>query len=182
MAIAALLLQIPAIPQEVTARLADATVNITDSAGTTPESSSAPGISAPAISAPGTEGLTPVRNPELVAPREGFEKLRRRDWLVLTVAEHSAATFDAWSTRRAISRGAYETDPLMRPFSRNASMYAAIQVGPLLLDYLSRRMMTSRHDWMRHTWWVPQVVSTAAFFASGTHNLSIFAARPKNPY
>ena len=171
-AIAALLLQIPAIPQEVTARLADATVNITDSAVPTPE----------AISAPGTEGLNPVRNSELVASRERLEKLRRRDWLALTVAEHSAATFDAWSTRRAISRGAYETDPLLRPFSRNASMYAAIQVGPLLLDYLSRRMMTSRHNWIRHTWWIPQVVSTTAFFASGTHNLSIFAARAKNPY
>jgi hypothetical protein len=171
-AIAALLLQIPAIPQDVTTRLADATANITGSAGTTPESSSAP-----AISAPGAEGLNPVRNSEFPASRERFEKLRRRDWLALTIAEHSAATFDAWSTRQAISRGAYETDPLMRPFSRNASIYAAIQVGPLLLDYVSRRMMTSRRQWVRHTWWIPQVVSTTAFFVSGTHNLSIFSAR-----
>ena len=175
-AIAALLLQVPAIPQDVTARLADATVNITDSASTTPESSSAR-----AISAPGAEGLNPARNPGLVAPRERLEKLRRRDWLALTVVEHSAATFDAWSTRRVISRGAYELDPLMRPFSGNASIYAAIQVGPLLLDYVSKRMMTSRHDWIRHTWWIPQVVSTTAFFVSGTHNLSIFSARSQNP-
>jgi hypothetical protein len=175
-AIAALLFQIPAIPQEVTARLADATVNVTDSAGTAPESTSAP-----AIPPPGAVGLNAALNPDLMASRERLEKLRRRDWLALTVVEHSAATFDAWSTRRAISRGAYETDPLMRPFSRNASIYAAIQVGPLLLDYVSKRMMTSRHDWLRHTWWIPQVVSTTAFFVSGTHNLSIFSARSQSP-
>jgi hypothetical protein len=176
-AIAALLLQIPAIPQDVTARLADATVSITGSADTAPESSSAP-----AISALGAVGLSPALNPELVASRERLEKLRRRDWLALTVVEHSAATFDAWSTRWAISRGAYELDPLMRPFSGNASIYAAIQVGPLLLDYVSRRMMTSRHDWIRHTWWIPQVFSTTAFFVSGTHNLGIVPARPNSPY
>lgn len=177
LAIAALLLQVPAVPQVVTAGLADATANITGSAGTTPESSSAP-----AVSAPGAEGLNPVRNPELPASRERFEKRRRRDWLALTVAEHSAATFDAWSTRRAISRGAYELDPLVRPFSGNASIYAAIQVGPLVLDYVSRRMMTSRHNWIRHTWWIPQVVSTTAFFVSGTHNLTLFSTPSQNRY
>lgn len=172
LAIATLLLQIPAIPQDLTTRVADATANITDSAGTTPET----------ISAPGSVALNPTHDSELPASRARFEKLRRRDWLALTIAQHSAATFDAWSTRQAISRGAYETDPLLRPFSRNASVYAAIQVGPVLLDYVSRRMMTSRHNWIRHTWWIPQVVSTTGFFVSGTHNLGIFSARSKSPY
>jgi hypothetical protein len=171
LAIAALVLQIPAIPQVLTSGLGDAAANISAVAGTIPE----------AISAPGSEGINPAHNSELPKSRERLEKLRRRDWLALTIAQHSAATFDAWSTRRAISRGAYETDPLLRPFSRNASLYAAVQAGPFLLDYVGRRMMTSRHGWMRRTWWIPQVVSITAFFVSGTHNLSIFPARSQNP-
>lgn len=170
LAIAALLLQIPAIPQVLTAGLGDAAANTTTAKDATPAT----------IPAPGTEGLSPVHKSELPRSRERFEKLRRRDWLALTIAQHSAATFDAWSTRRGISHGAYETDPLLRPFSKNASLYAAIQVGPLLLDYLGRRMMTSRHGWMRRTWWIPQVVSTTAFFVSGTHNLGVFPARSEN--
>jgi|SRR5690348_4850306 len=168
LAIAALVLQIPAIPQVLTSGLGDAAANISAAAGTIPE----------AISAPGQR-----RDKSCIQFRiaERLEKLQRRDWLALTIAQHSAATFDAWSTRRAISRGAYETDPLLRPFSRNASLYAAVQAGPFLLDYVGRRMMTSRHGWMRRTWWIPQVVSITAFFVSGTHNLSIFPARSQNP-
>jgi hypothetical protein len=60
-------------------------------------------------------------------------ELRRRKWLALSIAQHSAATFDAWSTRQAISTGQYrELNPALRPFAGNASLYAAIQVGPLL--------------------------------------------------
>src|SRR5438270_12885066 len=171
LAIAALLFQIPAIPQVVTAGLADATATVTGPTNAAPEGKSAPG----------SVGLNSVRISEVPAGRERSEKLRRRDWLALTIAQHSAATFDAWTTRRAVSGGAYETDPLLRPFSGNASVYVAIQVGPLLLDYVGRRMMTSRYGWMRRTWWIPQVVSTPAFFVSGTHNLSIFSARSANP-
>ena len=32
---------------------------------------------------------------------------------------------------------------MLRPFAANDSLYAAIQVGPLLLDYVGRRMMMS---------------------------------------
>lgn len=54
----------------------------------------------------------------------------RRKWLALSIAEHSAATFDAWSTRRSISTGQYEElNPTLRPFARNSSIYAAIQYG-----------------------------------------------------
>jgi hypothetical protein len=95
-------------------------------------------------------------------------------WLGLSVAQHGAAAFDAWSTRRAISTGhARELNPMLAPFAGNASIYAAVQVGPVLLDYVGHRMMTSRHSWMRHTWWVPQVLGTAASFAGGVHNLGV---------
>jgi hypothetical protein len=97
---------------------------------------------------------------------------KQRDWLVMGAVEHGAATFDAWSTRRAISSGqAQELDPLLQPFAGNGSLYAAVQVGPLAFDYVGRRMLTSRHRWERRTWWVPQALSTAFSIASGAHNL-----------
>jgi hypothetical protein len=102
------------------------------------------------------------------------EKARRRGWIALAIAQHSAATFDAWSTNRALSTGnAQESNPMLRPFAGNPSLYVAIQAGPVLFDYLGRRMMTSRYGWARHTWWVLQAVSTATSIASGAHNLSL---------
>ena len=94
-------------------------------------------------------------------------------WLGLAVAQHGAATFDAWTTRRAINRGAQELNPMLKPFAGNNSIYAAVQVAPTLLDYVGRRMMTSRHSVLRHTWWLPQVLGTAASLAGGVHNLGV---------
>jgi hypothetical protein len=93
-------------------------------------------------------------------------------WRGLTIASHSAATFDAWSTRRAITTtGAQEMNPLLKPFAGNASLYAAIQVGPVLMDYVGRKMMYSRHNWVRRLWWVPQSASFASSLFCGAHNL-----------
>jgi hypothetical protein len=102
------------------------------------------------------------------------EKRRKRLWLGLSTAQHSAAAFDAWSTRRVLSSGeGQELNLLLRPFAGNASLYAAIQVTPVLLDFVSRRMMNSRHEWERRTWWMPQGLSTAMSLASGVHNLGV---------
>ena len=178
LAIAALLLRIPAIPQNSISTVFDATV--------TPQ----PAATAETLSFAGSEPMnsTPAKSQEScqdpqLADRTAFappilrdrsEKPRRRNWLLLTIAQHSAATFDAWSTRQAISSGhALELNPMLRPFSGNASMYAATQVFPALFDYLGRRMMTSHHGWARHTWWIPQAVSTAASLGSGAHNLTV---------
>lgn len=95
-------------------------------------------------------------------------------WIGLGIAEHSAAAFDAWSTRRVVSSGdGRELNPLLHPFAGNASLYAAIQVTPLLLDYVSRRMMNSHREWERRTWWMPQSLSTALSLAGGIHNLGV---------
>jgi hypothetical protein len=105
---------------------------------------------------------------ELVA--EG--RHNERTWRGLIIASHGAATFDAWSTRRAITTaGAQEMNPLMKPFAGNASLYAAIQVGPALMDYVGRKMMYSRHNWVRRMWWVPQSASFASSLFCGAHNL-----------
>jgi hypothetical protein len=132
-------------------------------------------LGAAAVAAPSSPAIIRL-NP---APRKpeaagritgGAQKL----WLGLSIAQHSAAAFDAWSTRRAITRGgAQELNPMLKPFAGNSSIYAATQVAPTLLDLLGRRMMTSRHPLLRRTWWLPQVLGTAASVASGAHNLRV---------
>jgi hypothetical protein len=97
----------------------------------------------------------------------------RRAWLLLSVAEHSAATFDAYSTRVAVSQGAAESDPFLRPFAHSPAIYGAIQVGPLVLDYAARRMERSEHGLLRRTWWIPQTAATGLFLFSGAHNLNV---------
>lgn len=139
----------------------------------------APVSADPALDAPAPSPSSPAAaafitsSPAAVRSREQ-EQRRKRLWLGLSIADHSAATFDAWSTRRVISSGeGYEMDPLMRPFAGNASLYAAMQAGPLLFEYLGWRMMKSRHGWERRTWWVPQSLGAAMNLASGVHNLGV---------
>jgi hypothetical protein len=94
-------------------------------------------------------------------------------WLALSIAQHGAATFDAWSTRRAINEGHQEMNPLLRPFAGNASIYAVIQVGPSIFDYVGRRMQRSDKHVLREFWWLPQSLGTAASLFAGAHNLSV---------
>jgi hypothetical protein len=115
----------------------------------------------------------PEGNEKRYATREAESIPSRREWLALMILEHSAAAFDAYSTREAISRGAKEEDPMMRPFAHSPAIYAAIQVGPALLDVLARRMQRSQYNFVRRTWWVPQSVSTGGSVFSGVHNLSV---------
>ena len=120
---------------------------------------------APAIAAPAT------RKPQFTGR---ISNAPQKQWLALMIAGHAAATFDAWSTRRAITQyGARELNPMLKPFAGNSSIYAATQVGPALLDVLSRKMMTSRHPLLQHTWWLPQVLGTAASLAGGINNLGV---------
>lgn len=97
----------------------------------------------------------------------------RRSWLILSVAQSSAATFDAYATRHAIENGAHEVDPFMRPFAGTSGIYAAIQVCPLVLDYTARRMQRSENPVIRHTWWLPQAVGTGVYLFSGTHDMRV---------
>jgi hypothetical protein len=101
----------------------------------------------------------------------------RREWIALAAVEHGAAAFDAYSTRQAIGRGAVEADPMMRPFAGSPSIYAAIQVAPLALDYAARRLQRSQNPLLRKMWWLPQSGATSMFLFSGVHNLGV-ATRP----
>ncbi|MFZ0881587.1 MAG: hypothetical protein WA002_18975 [Candidatus Acidiferrales bacterium] len=114
-----------------------------------------------------TEPLPPLRERKATAVRE------RRSWLLLGIAEHGAATFDAWTTNRAVAEGHSEDNPLLRPFAGSASMYAAIQVGPVLFDYIGRRMQRSETGFVRRIWWLPQTLSLSASIFAGAHNLAV---------
>jgi hypothetical protein len=118
----------------------------------------------------------PVYGPPVRAVSDRWQK---REWLALSIAAHGAAGFDAWTTRKVLSSvpNSQESNPLLRPFAGNASMYVAVQVAPTILDYLSRRMMNSRHDVLRNTLWLPQAVSAVVSVASGVHNLGVYNSR-----
>jgi hypothetical protein len=130
---------------------------------------------APAAAPPTPSPFISASRPMTVSVSELRAENRRKllVWDGLTITSSGAATFDAWTTRRAITQhGAQELDPLLKPFAGNASLYAAIQVGPALMDFLGRKMMYSRHSWMRRAWWVPQSASIAASMFCGGHNLA----------
>ena len=119
--------------------------------------------------------LAKPSKPATVSVDELRAENRRKQllWKGLVIASSGAATFDAWSTRRAITgSGAQELDPMLRPFAGNASLYAAIQVGPILMDYAGKKMMYSRHSWVRRMWWAPQTASFVSSLFCGAHNLS----------
>ena len=137
--------------------------------GIVPESSSSNSLLA--------ENITPSSEAFLKAPIKpgavgSYETARQRKiWYGLIVAGHSAAVFDAYTTRRAVSGGyGTESNPIMRPFAHSNAMYFATQVSPAVMDYLGHKMLTSEHGWMRRTWWVPQVAGTSLSVTAGIHN------------
>jgi hypothetical protein len=130
---------------------------------------------APAATLPAPTPFISAAKPMTVSVAQLRAENRGKElmWRGLIIASSGAATFDAWSTRRAITNyGAQELDPLLKPFAGNASLYAAIQVGPVLMDYIGRKMMYSRRQWVRRAWWVPQSASFVTSMFCGAHNVA----------
>jgi hypothetical protein len=127
------------------------------------------------VSAPAPMAFLKPGKPMTVSVSQLRAENRRKElmWKGLIIASSGAATFDAISTRYAIAtKGAVELNPLLRPFAGNASLFAAIQVGPALMDFAGKKMMYSRHSWVRRMWWVPQSASFVSSIFCGAHNLS----------
>jgi hypothetical protein len=126
-----------------------------------------PGIQPAAFKSPAG---APIRGMKSATSRSETPT-QRKLWYTLSITGSGAAAFDAWSTRRAISGGyGVEGNPMLRPFSHSNAMYAATQVSPLVMDFIGKRMMTSRHEWMRKMWWVPQTAGTSMSLYAGVHN------------
>lgn len=111
----------------------------------------------------------PVK-PVGVKPAETYP---RRTWLLLAVAQHGAAAFDAYSTRYAVGHGAVEENPLMRPFAHSPSIYAVSQITPTVFDLIGHRMLRSQNGFIRHMWWLPQSMSAGVYTFAGIHNFGI---------
>jgi hypothetical protein len=129
---------------------------------------------APASSLGRLPGAANFRPNVTLKPRK-MSHAQRRAWFLLATVQHGAAFFDARTTRDAM-RHYQELDPLLRPFAHSAAIYPVMQIAPVGLDWLARRLATSRHKWLRRLWWVPQAAATAGFIWSGAHNLSLPAS------
>jgi hypothetical protein len=121
--------------------------------------------------APAPEMLLLVKPSQTRVERPTISARQRHIWMSLIVAEHGAAFVDALSTRDGIRSGGRELNPVVRPFAHSPTLYPALQVVPVGLDYLSLWWMRSNHRLLRKFWWVPQTVSTAASVYCGTTNL-----------
>jgi hypothetical protein len=116
--------------------------------------------------------IQPVVKP--TEPRKQHPWTDKR-WTALTVAQHSAATFDAWTTRRVVSSGrGHETNPLLRSAANSDALYAAIQVTPVVCDFVGSRMQRSSNHWVRRLWWTPQAFGTGMHLWSGFHNIGVY--------
>ncbi|HVB35414.1 MAG TPA: hypothetical protein VNJ52_13730 [Patescibacteria group bacterium] len=129
----------------------------------------------PATPAPPLE--QPLDPPPIVVPYR-LSPGQQRAWLLLGLAEHGAAFFDARTTRDAMTHY-QELDPLLRPFAHSAALYPVMQIAPAGLDWLAIRMATSRHRWLRRIWWLPQTAAAAGLLWSGVHNLRLPGPAPR---
>jgi hypothetical protein len=161
------------------------TAHLTDLTFTNaPDTSPAAKTGQPAASTPAASGeaapitpITPIHvpsiQPEKHANVESAEQYPRRTWLLLLLAQHGAAAFDAYSTRYAVGHGAVERNPLMRPFVHSDSIYAVSQITPVVMDLVARRMMRSQNGFIRHMWWMPQTLSFGTYTFAGLHNMQV---------
>lgn len=141
------------------------------------ESSSEP-LSADAMNAPANDYFSAITVPGIEDGKPvrfvSVESLpSRKKWLALSLMEHGAAAFDAYATRDAVSHGAHEDDPFLRPVANSNAIYAVSQITPLLLDIATHKMQRSDNNFVRHTWWVPQSLGTVVYIFSGVHDLHV---------
>ena len=128
-----------------------------------------------ATAAPAPTMMVAQRHP---ATMPEISRSEMQVWRGLVIAQHSAALFDAWSTRNSLSQGhGYERNRLMRPFAGNSSIYGATQVAPTGLDFLSRYLLRSNNGVVRKFWWVPQTAFTAGSVWVGVRNMHVANGR-----
>ena len=158
---------LPSAPQPKIAT-DDASATAVDAASA---SSVTPGV---APIEPNYTASTPISNvPTKAFIGRSYETSRQRKlWYALSFTGAGAASMDAWSTRRAITRGVgVEGNPMLRPFSHSGALYAATQVSPLVMDFIGKRMMVSQHPVLRKVWWLPQVVGSSVSISAAVHNV-----------
>lgn len=96
--------------------------------------------------------------------------------LILAEIDTGAATWDDFATRRVISTGGYERNPLIRPFVHNSGTLAAETVCEMwVAAFVADRMRHSRHAVLRKAWWLPQALNSSARLYGGINNTVLLA-------
>jgi hypothetical protein len=111
---------------------------------------------------------------QVASERELSHRSRTKKWLLLSVAAHSGAALDAWTTRTNVTAGRTELNPVLRPFVNTNGLYPVMQIGPTLTDLVAWKLMKSQHHFLRKLWWVPQVASASISFTCSARNARAF--------
>jgi len=83
--------------------------------------------------------------------------------ILLHAAAAGAAAADFWTTRRALSRGSLERNPLARPFAQTDAGFAAYKAGSWG-TYLGLAYLSHRKGWHR----LERVLPFVAITTDGT--------------
>jgi hypothetical protein len=143
-----------------------------DAAGDGVSSSVTSSVAAEAVQPP--RMALPMQPVKAAYTRPRETRNQRIAWYTLAVTGHSAAAFDAYSTRRVLS-GNYgmEGNPLLRPFAHSNALYAVTQVSPAVMDLIGKRMMVSQNRLVRRLWWLPQAAGSGFSIGAGVHNMGV---------
>lgn len=157
--------------------VANVSLPVSASPEKTEKNSPEPGVSLVALNLP--DAPVALIKPAKASPpkQETGWASPKRQWLALTILQHSAATFDGWTTRRVVATGlGHETNPFLHAASDSAAIYPTIQLMSLGLDFVGARMQRSSRPWVRRFWWVPQAANMSIHIRDGVHNLHVYSA------
>jgi hypothetical protein len=119
-----------------------------------------------------------LQSPKCILFPESFcRATRNKPILALTTMQTAALVSDGVTTRQFLRRGYVEIDPVARIFIGRKPTWArmaplgAVQVVAGM--WLAEQMASSRHDWVRRLWWLPQVIGIAGNAASSAHNVAL---------
>jgi hypothetical protein len=104
--------------------------------------------------------------------------VRDRSILALTAAQTALSISDGVTTMEFVKHGYVEVDPIsrtllgQRPSWNRMAPIGAIQIIGSM--WLAGRMKASSHGWIRHTWWVPQLLQIGASAFGTANNLMLY--------
>ena len=119
-----------------------------------------------------------LRSPKCILFPESFcRATRNKPILALTTMQTAALVSDGVTTRQFLRRGYVEIDPVTRiligrkPTWARMAPLGVVQVVAGM--WLAEQMASSRHNWVRRLWWLPQVIGIAGNAASSAHNVAL---------
>jgi len=122
--------------------------------------------------------ISHLQSPKCILFPESFcRATRNKPILALTTMQTAALVSDGVTTRQFLRRGYVEIDPVARiligrkPTWARMAPLGAVQVVAGM--WLAEQMASSRHDWVRRLWWLPQVIGIAGNAASSAHNVTL---------